>query len=42
MQTVYLPMTPQLNRRNIYSEEKGLYFGGGGKGAVFVEFYVVV
>lgn len=28
MQTVYLPMTPQLNTRSIYSEEKGLYFGG--------------
>lgn len=34
-------MTPQLNSRSIYSEEKGLYYEGG-KGAVFVGFYVVV
>lgn len=34
-------MTPQLNSRRIYSEGKGLSFGGG-KGAVFVGFSVVV
>lgn len=29
MQTVYLPMTPQLNSRSMYSEEKDCTLGGG-------------
>lgn len=29
MQTVYLPMTPQLNSRSMYSEEKDCTLEGG-------------